>query len=189
MSNWVVGSQAVTSTGVVAVGTFPTWSPSSGAPLFNLASGVPVTYQAVVIAPGISGVVPTVGRVAIDEIKGKVLVSSPGVTSAGFTVAVGIYISEYTIATSAWSVLDPLNSSAAAEDDWFYLEALNFMGPLLGAITNDAFTQCEFNLKLSEKIVIGGGQALNVTVSMICTPNTATLYCNPAFRTRIGPVA
>jgi len=187
MSNWVVGSQALTSAGQVIGGvatptSLPTWAPALTTASYLLSSGTPITFQAAVIQPGISGNAPTIGRMRIDELKGKILFSP---TAAGyFQFAVGVYVSEFTLNTSAWDVYDPLNSADASRDDWWFLDAKTFFcGAPAGALSP---VPMELDISFKSSIVIGGGQALNVTVSMI---SSTTCYANPAFRTRVGPVA
>jgi hypothetical protein len=190
LSNWVVGSQALSSTGQVIGGlttptNVPTWFPSSSGATYNLATASPVTFQATVISAGVSTATPTIGRQKVDEIKGKILFSQPS-TPAYYVVAVGIYISEFTLNTSAWDVYDPLAPSDAARDDFWFLDARTFTLVPANVSTADSFLELDISCKLN--LVIGGGQAVNVTVSMISVAGS-TLYCNPAFRTRVGPVA
>jgi hypothetical protein len=189
-ANWVVGSQALTSAGQIVGGStpasVPTWNPGSGNTIYNLVSGTPITFQAVVVQSGVSGQNPTIGRVVIDELKGKILFSIPSTTSS-FDVAVGVYVSEFTINTSAWDVSDPINPSDAARDQWFFLDAKSIQMPVYTAST--PYAAAEMDISFRSPIFLGGGQALNVTVSMIAEVNTQTLFCNPAFRTRIRTVA
>jgi len=191
LTNWTVFSQALTASGQVIGGvstptSLPTWNPSGAASSYNLVSGSPVTFQGALIQPAVQGNIPTIGRMKIDEIKGKILLATPS-ASGYFSVAVGIYVSEFTQSTSAWDVSDPLVPSDAARDQWFFLEAKNCSLSLGSSIVASGCV--EFDLKLSEPVIIGGGQALNVTVSMVASPNTLTVFANPAFRVRTGPVA
>jgi len=191
-SNWVVGSQALTSAGQVVGGvgsptSIPTWNPGSQSTNYLIVGGSPVTFQACVIQPGVSGNTPTVGRVRVDEIKGKILVN-PGVLAGGYiTVSVGIYVSEFTINTSAWDVSDPSSPVDGSRDDWWFLEARTFGLPL-GASLVGVSPMMEIDISFKGPIVLGGGQALNVTVA-VTGPGSPGAQCTPAFRTRIGPVA
>jgi len=193
LTNWVVGSQALTSTGQVIGGvtsptSVPTWNPSGTLTTYNLVSASPITFQPVVIQPAVSGNIPTVGRVRIDQLIGKMLFSTAATTMI-CSVAVGIYVSEFTTSTSAWDVSDPLNPADAARDQWFFLEAMNLNVVVTASMT--AWSCLEMPLRLSESVVIGGGQALNVTVSMVTSATTTggQLFANPAFRVLTGPVA
>jgi len=89
---------------------------------------------------------------------------------------------------NTWSVKDPANAGFAAEDDWLYLEVQEMEVP--ATTTATAFTCMQFDLTLSDTgLVIGTGQALAVTISMLTGAGGGTLrYCN-AYRTLIGPVA
>jgi len=191
VTNWSVFSQMLTASGQVIGGvttptSLPTWNPGSSAASYNLISGSPVTFQAALIQPAVSGNIPTIGRMKIDELRGSLIFNDPS-SNGIFTVAVGIYVSEFTINTSAWDVSDPMNPTDAARDQYFFLKAIAFTYPLTG-IT--AAGMVEMDLGLSEPVVLGGGQALNVTVSMIASGGPPpTIFCNPCFRVRTGPVA
>lgn len=47
----------------------------------------------------------------------------------------------------------------------------------------------DISFKVPGGIVIGGGQALNVTISMNAGGTAPTFVASPCFRTRVGPVA
>jgi len=192
VSNWAVGSQALTATGQVVGGlstptSIPTFNPSFSG-LLSVASGVPFTFQAAVISPGLSGSIPTIGRMRIDEIKGKILVGS-AIPANRWNVTVGIYVSEFTQNTSAWDVYDPGNPADASRDDWWFLEAKCFYFPLDTTTIAAASDNMEMDISVKLNLVLGGGQALNVTVSCISDGGAGVMNVNPCFRTRIGPVA
>jgi len=60
---------------------------------------------------------------------------------------------------------------------------------MIPAATSTADSCFFMDLKIPTYIVIGGGQALHVTVSMVESTGSGRLVCAPAFRTRVGPVA
>lgn len=193
-SNWVVGSQALTSTGQVLGGlSTPTSTPTfdarpSGGTL--LAAGTPVTYQAAVISPGLSNAVPTIGRMRVDEIKGHIGIQSANPFNS-WVIAIGIYVSEFTQNTSAWDVYDPTNPSDAARDDWWFLmgKCIQVNSDGNSALNITAATSIDIDISVKLNLVLGGGQALNVTVGACSDGNAGTLFIRPLFRTRVGPVA
>jgi len=186
VTNWIVGSSAVASTGVLTGNNFTTgpgtWS--IGGTAVTLASGVPFTVQAAVIAQAPMAGNPTLGRMRVDEIKGTVTVYGSA-TATAMAVAVGIYVAESTSAVAfSWDVRDPLSVAGASMDDYFFLEAQVLDMPEVAEQL--APSSMVFHLKLANPLIIGGGQAVHVTTSMI---GPATALMKTAFRTRIGPVA
>lgn len=128
MSNWQVGSQALNNSGGVIGGvatptSVPTWDPAIGSATNTIAKNSPITWQAVVITAGVSTSAPTIGRLKIDELKGRVCFSTFSAATY-YVVAIGVYISEFTINTSAWDVSDPLQPNDGARDQWFFLNAM-----------------------------------------------------------------
>jgi len=179
LTNWIVGPSLVTSAGALASGS--SWL--SGATAIGIATGVPVTIQAAAIVAAPNTSTPTVGRMKIDEVRGRL--SFTGFSAAGrFAVAVAIYVADQLTTTPTWETRDPLNSSFAAEDDYFMLEGMELEVPA----TTDDTAPGDFSipLKLANPLVIGSGQALHVTVSYV---GPATAKLSSFFRTRVGPVA
>jgi len=180
ITNWIVGPSLVSSAGALVSGS--SWMLAGNA--ITLASGTPVTIQgaAIVAAPNTS--TPTIGRMRIDEVHGRLSLS--GFVSAGrYAVAVAIYVADQLSTTPTWETRDPLNSSFAAEDDYFMLEAHEFEAPATTTVVGAAQFM-DIPLKLANPLVIGSGQAVHVTVSMI---GANSLKLSTAFRTRVGPVA
>jgi len=189
IGNWRIGSSAVSNAGVLTGGNYTTgpgtWA--NGAGRVVLTTLVPLTYQATVIAPVPDSGTPTIGRMKIDEIKGAITLSA--FSAAGrYTAAVCIYVSELTsAAANTYDVRDPLNNADAARDDYFYLEAQEAdMPATLTATSPAAF---KFDLKLANPLIIGGGQALHVTVSMVSAVAAATCMLSSMFRTRSAGIA
>jgi len=190
--NWTIGGSATDNTGqVITSGTPPvpsgpaTWTPVG----FNLTDSIPLTFQAVTIVAAPNTSTPTIGRMKIDEMKGRICFNNPSLPLA-ISVAVCVYVSEFNSSTGKWDVRDPMNVADAARDDYFYLEAMSISQPDTAAQTGNS-GYC-FDLKLANPLVIGGGQALHVTVSFVTAlagVGGETIYCHPAFRTRVGSVA
>jgi hypothetical protein len=178
VTDFVVGGSNVDNTGapLTSVSTFD----KTG---LAILTAVPMTFQAVMIQPVASTSTPGIGRVRIDEIKGRVCLTT-FVTAGPVVAAVGIYVSELNSNLTKWDVRDPLSATDAARDDYFYLEGRAVEIPA----TADAVSVSElcFDLKLANPLMIGGGQALHVTVSYV-GPASAKVF--GFFRTRTGPVA
>jgi hypothetical protein len=187
VTDWKVGGSATDNTGAVIGGASPTgpttWS--SGTNDYVLTANNQISYQAVVLVAAPNTSTPLIGRMKLDEVSGMICVSSP-IAAGRQTVAVGIYVSEFNSNTNKWDVRDPLNPSDASRDDYFYLEASEMQLPAAGAATGNAGF-C-FDLKLANPIIIGGGQALHVTVSYQ-TDSGVSVRISSMFRTRCGPVA
>jgi len=185
IEDWKVGGSAVDATGAVIGGASPTgpatWLMGAGSATI-LATGVPITFQAVALIAAPNTSTPTLGRMRLDDIKGSIFLGAPA-SATVIRAAVGIYVSEYNSNTGKWDVRDPLNTADGSRDDYFYLEGQMFDLPATG--TSTAPTIIKFDLRLSERVVIGGGQALHVTVSAV----GANISLNSAFRTLVGPVA
>jgi len=179
-ANWIVGPQGINSAGAVIAG-LTSWS--NGAAAVTLTAGTPQSYQAGVITAAAGAVVPTIGRMAIQEVRGSVFFSSFNAT-ARVTLGIAIYVSEQNSATPTWDVRDPLSVADAQRDDYYFLEAIEFN--VLAAPTNHP-QLVRMDLKIASALAIGGGQALHVTVAMLS--NVAnTCLMSSAFRTRIGNI-
>jgi hypothetical protein len=190
ITNWQVGSQQVDQTGQVVGGfatptSVPTWNPGASAGTYQLTTGAPKTFQVAVINAAVSGAAPTIGRMRVDEIVGRLLFNVPSVPGF-YSIAVGVYVSEFTVNTTAWDVFDPMLPQDGARDDWWLLQAESFQ-----IVTNAlavAGSNANMDIHMDQSITIGGGQAVHLTVSMI-GPNASTLFVSPAVRARVGPVA
>ncbi len=203
VTNWVIGGSATDNTGGVIGGGAPTgpatWLPATGVgpASYGLVSGAPVSFQAVAIVAAPNTSTPTIGRMKIDEVRGTLeltnfqLVADPFTAAAAahrVNVAVCIYVSEFNSNTGKWDVRDPLSTADAARDDYFFLEGRSVYFPA-SAVTAAPTSVC-FDLKLANPLIIGGGQALHVTISMVSTLGaTYQGALSSYFRTRVGPVA
>jgi len=183
--NWIIGGTAVDNAGLALGGFLGTWSPTAAFPTTGIVNTGSVTYQAVVIPAGINVAAPTVGRVRVDELKGRLLFQ-PYATVANYRVAVAIYISEFTINTSAFDVINPINPADGARDEYFFLEAREF--DLCTPLTHTSpYAEAHMDIKLSEPVYVSGGQALHITVAQ-ANNAAAALCCFPAFRVRVSSI-
>jgi hypothetical protein len=191
--DWIVGGSAINSSGGVIASPPTTWTNGSGA-AFNLINGGAFSYQAVVIQPAPASGTPGIGRLRIDQIKGRLMFAKANgasvFTAGGAMIAVGIYVSEVNQTTTNWHVRNPLVPADVCRDDYLFLEA-HFMdipplGNNLGSVTG--FLP-EINLSIDRPVVIGGGQALHVTVSCSSSDSDTYLLVMSAFRSKVGPVA
>jgi hypothetical protein len=193
--NWQITSQQLTATGQIVGGLLgpptvvPIWNPGGSGGAYTFATGVPQTFQVAVIQPGTTPNIPGVGRQQIDRIKGKLHLSGPS-SPMYVDIAVGIYVSEFTVNTSAWDVLDPMTPTDASRDEWWFLEAYTFLVAPQGVATAPFASPdlATINIDLSERIVIGAGQAVNLTVTFVGN-SSSTMLITPSFRTLVGPVA
>jgi len=179
VTDWLVGGANTDNTGapLTTVSTFD----KTG---LTIVSGTPMTFQAVVIQPTPATSTPGVGRINCVEVKGSVFITNW--TTSGFArIAVGIYVSELNSSTTKWDVRDPLTAADAARDDYFFLHGRVYEISAEAGQTASCLA-VEIPLSLPENVVLGGGQALHVTVSMV-GPSAATVI--GFFRTRIGPIA
>jgi len=189
LANWIVGGSATDNTGSVIGGASPTgpstWS-CTPANAQTIVPSTPFSYQAVTIVAAPNTTTPTIGRIKVDEVKGHIYVCD-FTNASEHAFAVGIYVSEFNSNSGKWDVRDPMITSDAARDDYFFLEAQAWDFP----ITTNATAQSgfRFDLKLSNPLILGGGQALHVTVSYRNAANTGSATCYSMFRSRVGPVA
>jgi len=183
VTDWVVGGRIVDSTGS-PIATRPSWGPAGA---FTLPAGGSGSYQGVVIIPTPSSGTPGVGRLRIDEVHGRVCVSAQGAGSSGIAhVAVGMYVSDVNNTTTLWNVRAVTTAADCARDDYLYLEGKSFTCGATDSVP-DQPNIC-FDLKLPFPVVIGGGQALHVTISNDAA-STLTCIVTAYFRSRVGPVA
>jgi len=177
--DWVVGGRGVDNTGS-PVAAIPTFGGS-----FVVNAGNNGTYQAVVVIPTPASTTPNVGRLRIDEIHGRVCVSGAG-AAGKYGVAVGIYVSDVNNTTTLWNVRQCTLGADAARDDYLFLEGKWFQVDAGSTMENQPWI-C-FDLKIPGPVVIGGGQALHVTVAND-TASANLIVVGAYFRTRVGPVA
>lgn len=186
VTDWIVSSASVDSTGApITSGGLTSWNGQK-----TIASGS-ITSQAVVVQPTPAASTPSVGRLRVDQIRGRILVTldpSDVVSSLG-GVAVGIYVSDLNNTTTLWNVRDLSVPADACRDDYLYLE-----GKVWAQAPSTPSSPVElvcFDLSISQPVVIGGGQALHVTVSLTggskLVPQLTDIFA--FFRTRVGPVA
>jgi len=196
-SDWVVSSASVDPTGTAQAGTaiLTSWNAGLGAPSTAgiIGSGAFVTNQAILVQPTPMTSTPTVGRLRVNRIKGRISVF-PFVTNGTwdqFSVFVGIYLAELNNTTTKWEVRNLLSTSDVARDDFFYLENRVFLGQNgapVTPVTQNIWEGVLFDLDVPISVVIGGGQALHVTIAAV-SGNNMSVVASTAYRTNIGPVA
>jgi len=197
LANWQVVTQALTTAGQIVGGaaaptSVPCWNPTVGV---SVSSGGTVTWQVACIMPGVQGGVgttPQIGRQKIDRVKGRihVLNTTYGVTLPNyFVICLGIYVSEYTVTTTAWDVYDPSQPADAARDDYWLLDAMVIETPATAGSQSNTRQIPHFDIDLAESIIIGNGQAVNVTASVYGQGNAGSCILLPSLRAMVGPVA
>jgi hypothetical protein len=192
--DWIASNASVDATGAPQSGgaISSSWGQTSAT---TVASGSVVTFQAVVINPTPMASTPTVGRLRIDEIRGRICVSNGDASPGQFYTAVAIYVSDINNTTTLWNVRNPLVLAESTRDDYLFLEGKTWTGNVADTSSAITATQKEdvcFELHLSQPVVIGGGQALHVAVA--CASNTKlegglNTLVTAYFRSRVGPVA
>jgi len=185
--DWVVGGQGLDATGLPIVGGLFSWNGG-----YTVASGGSITFQPTFIQPTPMSSTPTIGRLRVDEIRGRIYVSSAfaNTTPDRFQTAVGIYVSDLNVTTTLWNVRNLLLNLEACRDDYLYLDTREWQQKNLSGITDLAELPC-FDLGMSVPVVMGGGQAINVTVSVSSSAkeDAQPVRVTAFFRARIGPVA
>jgi hypothetical protein len=183
--DFIISGVSLTSTGA-PTGTLSAWGGLSVLP-----DGVNVChYLLVAIIPSPATSTPSIGRLRIDKITGRVSywVNSAGNPSAG--VVVSIYPSELNNTTTLWHVRNPAVPADAARDDYLFLKG----GASVGQPETIVTSACEppsMNIDLSPNMLIGGGQGIILSVANgFAAPGTSGgAYVLPHVRTQVGPAA
>lgn len=178
--DWITSTAATNAAGAPIVQT--SWG---GA--INLTNDS-IVFQSCLIQPAPASSTPSIGRLRVDEIRGRICVKG-AITGTGdsYFAAVGIYVSELNNTTTLWNVRNLLTASDAARDDYLYLEGKSFLATNLATATPAVVEDICFELNLSQPVIIGGGQAVHVQVAVSSISQAATV--SSFFRTRVGPVA
>jgi len=193
VTDWVCSSASVDASGTELTagssGSFPSWNGIGNLPLAS-GGGIVITNQIVKIQPTPMASTPSIGRLRLDEIRGRIYFTTPasGAASSGFQVAVGIYVAHLNVTTTKWEVRNPLNLTDVGRDDYLYLQGKECV---MTGFTTPSVVPAEmpyFELSIPNPIIIGGGQAVNVTVAVSSYQSTS-IEINAFFRARIGPVA
>lgn len=187
--DWLVGGAACGPTGTPITSSTPTtWN--SGP--ITVAEGSSITFQVPIVQPTPMSSTPTVGRLKVDRIAGRIFFDTDAETTGQQTqlCAVGIYVSTLNNTTTTWNVRNFSSANDAVRDDYLFLEALIDDFPTL-ALNSAMFKMSYFDLSISRPVVIGGGEALNITVCNLSSTKTAstTMDVYPFFRALVGPVA
>jgi len=183
--DWVIGGTGLNNVGgpIALTG----WNGGLG----TLASGTPQTFILVgeptpaslstaTLAP------PSVGEVEIAEVAGSLFFTAISGSADKFFLAVAIYVTEFNMPGTNWAVRDPLNPVEAVRDDYLFLRAMTFFMPNQAGGTSEV-TQ-EVRVAIPSPEVIGGGEALVLTMSMV-SASASTLGYMPFVRSRLRAVA
>jgi len=189
--DWIASNASVDATGAPQTGSaiLPSW----GGAVAVASQGV-VTVQAVIVQPTPMASTPTVGRLRIDEIRGRICVANGDSVPGDYFTAVAIYVADLNNTTTLWNVRNPLVLAEASRDDYLFFEGKLWRGPAVAGETSTSEAIC-FDLKISQPIIIGGGQALHVSIA--CAGGSSldkggtpvSTEVTTFFRTRVGPVA
>jgi hypothetical protein len=149
-----------------------------------------VGSQAVLIQPAPASSTPSIGRLRIDEIRGRISFDCNSV-GGSFMSYVGIWVSDLNVTTTLWNMRQLQNGNEACRDDYLMLESLCWDAPNPSTALNaDVLEMPSIELRIPQSVVIGGGQCLMVGVQTFAVLNpsaTTSAYFN--YRTRVGPVA
>lgn len=187
--DWIIGGGAVPAGG--AVGSITAHS-SWGTP-FTLQHGVAENWLLVTeptISPGTG--TPTMGEVLVQEVMGIVFLTLDLAAPPGdqVHVAIGLYVAEYNKTGTAWSTLDPLDTTEASRDDWLFLRGME-----IGYIASgtSAFTNSfPIPVAIPAPQMIGKGETLMLSVSAFIkggSAGSAGLVATPYVRSRITRAA
>jgi hypothetical protein len=185
--DWIVGGTQVDSTGNPIATTAKTTTWSTGPTNFTaLAPGANINYLAVLVAAAVATSTPQVGRMRLDEIRGRIRITPDSGAIGKNAFSVLIYVSDINIATGLFNVRNGLAPADVSRDDLLYCDAQAVDLATAGNVT--APTYVEFLIDVRLNVLIGGGQALMVSVNADAA-NATTCQLNTAFRTKAGPIA
>jgi hypothetical protein len=124
----------------------------------------------------------------VQEVIGTIYIQSNVSTSDFFALAVGIYVAEQLPNGVTWSVRDPLSTQDAGRDDYLFLYAIGFHAcPNTGSVSPQVSQPLAINVRIPRPEVIGGGEALVMTISMTSNGGQSLGLC-PFIRSRIKSV-
>lgn len=125
---------------------------------------------------------PGVGELQVDEIQGSLFVTTPSQTGVYF-FGVGIYIAKY--ALGQWDLMIPTSAPQGGNDFFLYQRVMTGYLPAMSSWI--APTILEVPLKLPGPVVLGGGEALHVTISNDGT-SAGSFNVNAYFKSRISRI-
>lgn len=161
--DWVISDQGASASGASV--TVHGWNTAPATTAQTLTTGSPISLLLVALPTAAAATgQPTIGNVEIAQIHGKVGFLHPS-AAGSYMLGCAIYIAELNSSSTTWSVRDPLVESDANRDDYLFLDTV-----LVGLPTFSGFTAAvplEFRLSIPRPVVIGGGQALCCTLSML----------------------
>jgi hypothetical protein len=127
---------------------------------------------------------PSIGQCDIVGVDATIDITA--VSAAGlYVVGIGLYVSNYTKATTQWDLRDPVDAGDAGDQDFLHLVAHAFQAQLPAAETGPVSVQ--LRVMLPFPIRIGSGQALHVTLSN-GTNSAGTLSFVPFIRAKIAHI-
>jgi len=190
MANWIVGNSNVTAGGaLVSGGLITTWTLGSDVTV-SLGSGAQVTYVAYGIIPAVASGTAALGHVRIDEMRGSLFFNLPKTAALAQRVAVGVgvYVAESSQNTTVWTVLNPLDPPTSGEDLFLLLKAWD--GIVAAPVAGVSNSVVEIPVNWTRPVMIGGGTALHVSVSVLMPGVMPTnVLVSSAFRVRVTAVA
>jgi hypothetical protein len=180
--DWVTSSVTFDNTGAVGA-AFNGWG-GNAAMIDTLAQ----SSMAIMIQPAPASSTPGIGRLRVDEIRGTIHICPTTANVTRYVAWCGIYVTDLNATTTLWNARDPSVAVEACRDDFLFLEAMGFTGTLTAG--SDPLVMPSFDLKLSQPVVIGGGQGVAVTL-IVRAVDIAGANCRAQFnyRARVGPVA
>jgi hypothetical protein len=181
--DWNVGGLSVDPTGAPlgVAGSTSTWNLGTPA---AIAPGAGQTFFGTLIQPAPATSTPGIGRLKIDEIKGRITLA---VANSGvFYVACGIFVSDLNNTTTLWNVRNPTVAADCVRDDYIFLEGKSFQAAVPAAGSDLCEIGFDFDIKCN--VIIGGGQALAIAIYN-ATGSAASVGVTTAFRVIVGPVA
>lgn len=178
LSDWITSVIGLDSAGAETTTNVGSWDAT-----MIVASASAFTVLATIVRAAPASSTPLVGRLRVEEIRGSIFVRSDNLAGQ-FRCAVGIYVSDFRDTTN-WAVRNPMTDPN--RDDYLFLEGVAFKDSATATQTSD-LREVEVQLRISQPIVIGSGQALAVTIAN-SSGSTGSIASIAFFRTRIGAVA
>jgi len=183
-SDWVSGGGVIFNSAPTVISAVSSWGGTSGA----LATTASATWQAVTLptAATAANAPPGVGELEVDEVMGSIFV--PFATVAGvYIIGVGIYVSKYDSNRGSWDTRAIANSTGpdATRDDWLFLRVMVVIFPGVSTVIPSGI---EVPLAIGRPVVIGGGEAIHVTVDNLTAAVAGVISPIAYFRTRISNI-
>jgi hypothetical protein len=184
-SDWVTGGGTILSASPTTINAMSSWGGTSG----NLPTTAACTWQAVTLptAATAQNSPPGIGEVVVNEVMGSIFI--PFATVAGvYCIGVGIYVSKYDSYRGSWDTRALANSTGpdASRDDFLMLRVITAIFPGVATVIPSGI---EIPLAIGAPIVLGGGEALHVTVDVLTSAVAGNVAALAFFRSRISNIA